>query len=137
MNGILTLEQELPMTGISASLAARLAAKSQGIDLDDPYGSEAMFQAVMANLKSQGIDAEPAFVKSVVAQTMQSGSLVTKATDPLILPQPFVAPADFTAQYPNPLDPTEILTLCEEVSTWKALPEVVTDYQADQIQLVH
>lgn len=86
MNQILTLEQELPMMGVSAGSAARLAAKSQGINLDDPYGAEAMFQAVMANLKSQGFEADPAFVKSVVAQSVQSGSpLITKATDPLIL----------------------------------------------------
>ncbi len=44
-----------------------------------------------------------------------------------------MAPTDFAAQYPQPLDPTEILTLCEEISMWKALPEVVTDYQADQL----
>ncbi len=71
-------------------------------------------------------------VKSLAEAALRGGGLVTKATDPVILPQPFVAPTDFAAQYPQPLDPTEILTLCEEITTWRVLPEVVTDYQADQ-----
>lgn len=53
-------------------------------------------------------------------------------TDPNILPQPYVQPTQFTDQYPQPLDPTEILDMCEEITVWKTLPEVVTDYNADQ-----
>jgi len=49
-------------------------------------------------------------------------ALETKATDPVILPQPYSQPADFTAQYPTPLDPNEILAMCEEVALWRALP---------------
>ena len=52
----------------------------------------------------------------------RSFPLEQRTTDPVILPQPYSQPADFTAQYPTPLDPTEILTMCEEVSLWKALP---------------
>jgi len=46
--------------------------------------------------------------------------LEQRATDPVILPQPYVKPGDFTAQYPQPLDPTEILTMCEEVGLFRS-----------------
>ena len=36
---------------------------------------------------------------------------VFRATDPVILPQPYASPADFAAQYPTPLDPTEIIAM--------------------------
>lgn len=50
-------------------------------------------------------------------------AFVQKTTDPLILPQPYSSPADFAAQYPTPLDTTEILRLCEEVTMLNAIPE--------------
>ena len=53
-------------------------------------------------------------------------AFVSRATDPLILPQPYSQPSDFTAQYPTPLDTTEILRLCEEVSLLQAIPEMGT-----------
>lgn len=49
-----------------------------------------------------------------------------RATDPVILPQPYSTPGDFAAQYPTPLDPTEIIAMCEELSIWQALPEETT-----------
>jgi len=55
---------------------------------------------------------------------------VSRATDPVILPQPYASPADFAAQYPQPLDPTEIIAMCEEVSLWQALPEEFTSLKA-------
>lgn len=54
----------------------------------------------------------------------QPDPLVTRATDPLILPQPYSQPTDFTAQYPTPLDTTEIIARCEEVNLLRAIPEV-------------
>ena len=54
------------------------------------------------------------------------GPLVSKATDPLISPN-YVQPIDFTAQYPTPLDTTEILRLCEEVSLLQAIPTIRTN----------
>jgi hypothetical protein len=51
---------------------------------------------------------------------------VERATDPVILPQPYASPADFDAQYPTPLDPTEIVAMCEEITAWQALPEETT-----------
>ena len=98
------------LTGVNARGAAGLAAKSMGIDLADPYGISDLTSQVMSNLKEQGfegVDAET--VKSVVANyKAQQGAagLVTKATDPVILPMPYVTPSDFSAQYPQPLDPT-------------------------------
>ena len=53
----------------------------------------------------------------------QEKAFVVKATDPVILPQPYVQPTDFAAQYPTPLDTTEILRLCEEVTLLQAIPE--------------
>jgi hypothetical protein len=59
-----------------------------------------------------------------INESFVAGQLVTKATDPLILPQPYVQPTDFAAQYPVPLDTTEIIDKCEEVNLLRALPEV-------------
>lgn len=58
-------------------------------------------------------------------------SFVGKSTDPVILPQPYVGPTDFAAQYPTPLDPTEILTLCEELTVWSAIPELPTQLKEE------
>lgn len=40
-------------------------------------------------------------------------------------------PSDFSAQYPTPLDPTEILALCEEVSVLNTIPEKRTGLKVD------
>lgn len=56
--------------------------------------------------------------------TFEAG--VQRTTDPVILPQPYASPADFDAQYPTPLDPTEIVAMCEEITAWQALPEETT-----------
>lgn len=52
-------------------------------------------------------------------------AFVSRATDTLINPA-YTQPVDFAAQYPNPLDTTEILRLCEEVSLLQSLPEQST-----------
>ncbi|MCP4356800.1 MAG: hypothetical protein GY796_02125 [Chloroflexi bacterium] len=57
------------------------------------------------------------------------GSFVLRATDPNILPQPYSTPGDFAAQYPTPLDPTEIIAMCEEVTAWNAIPSDQTSLQ--------
>jgi len=57
-------------------------------------------------------------------------AFVSKTTDPVILPQPYSQPSDFTAQYPTPLDTTEILRLCEEVNLLQSLPEQRTALNA-------
>jgi hypothetical protein len=53
-----------------------------------------------------------------------------RTTDPVILPQPYSQPADFAAQYPQPLDPTEIIAMCEEVTLLQALPDQPTELNA-------
>jgi hypothetical protein len=60
----------------------------------------------------------------------QDPSFVKKSTDPVILPQPYVKPGDFAAQYPQPLDPTEIITMCEEVTLLQAIPDDSTQLNA-------
>lgn len=86
--------------------------------------TEEALKAALAGLTEQGISEEAIaeVAKSLVEKTV---------TDPVVLLQPYTQPADFTAQYPQPLDPTEILTLCEEITIWQALPEVVTPTNAD------
>ncbi len=56
-------------------------------------------------------------------------AFVSRTTDPVILPQPYASPADFAAQYPTPLDPLEVISMCEEVSLWQAIPEEMTSLQ--------
>lgn len=46
---------------------------------------------------------------------------VVRATDPVMANA--ALPADFAAQYPTPLDTTEILAMCEEITLWRDLPE--------------
>lgn len=56
-------------------------------------------------------------------------AFVSRATDPVISPT-YALPADFAAQYPQPLDPTELLALCEEVTLLQAIPEQRTGLKA-------
>ncbi len=51
-------------------------------------------------------------------------AFVARATDPMV--SNVGTPADFAAQFPTPLDPTEILNLCEEVTLLQAIPETRT-----------
>ena len=82
---IITLPQEIPGVGVSASDAARLSMKSAGINPEDPQGVGGLTAQVMQSLKSQGIDADPMMVKAMVQQAVKSSPLIQKATDPVIL----------------------------------------------------
>jgi hypothetical protein len=53
-------------------------------------------------------------------------AFVSRATDPVLFPTTYSSPADFAAQYPNPLDTTELLALCEEVNLLREIPEQAT-----------
>lgn len=64
------------------------------------------------------------------ADAAQEPAFVSKATDPVISPT-YALPADFAAQYPQPLDTTELLALCEEVSLLRAIPEHRTGLKFD------
>lgn len=60
--------------------------------------------------------------KKPTPQQMRS---TTRATDPLIDYQPVVRPTDFATEFGIPVDQTEIIALCEEISTYQNLPEVI------------
>ena len=47
-----------------------------------------------------------------------------RATDPVM--GTVTTPVDFAAQFPNPLDPTEVITKCEDLGVWAAIPEIRT-----------
>lgn len=57
-------------------------------------------------------------------------SFVNRATDPVISPAPST-PIDFAAQFPQPLDTSELVVMCEELGLWKALPELPTSLKAE------
>jgi hypothetical protein len=67
--------------------------------------------------------AEP--VLNLGADAATEPAFISRSADPVINPA-YALPADFAAQYPNPLDPTELLALCEEVSLLQQIPEVKT-----------
>lgn len=56
-------------------------------------------------------------------------AFVARTADPVV--SSVGTPADFAAQFPTPLDPTEILTLCEEVTLLQAIPEKRTGLQTE------
>lgn len=60
----------------------------------------------------------------------QERAFVNKANDPVISPQAST-PIDFAAQFPQPLDTTELVAMCEELGLWKALPELPTSLKAE------
>ncbi len=72
----------------------------------------------------------PDKVLNLGADAAQEPVFEQKTTDPVILPQPYSSPADFAAQYPQPLDPTEIIAMCEEVTLLQAIPVQTTALNA-------
>lgn len=56
-------------------------------------------------------------------------AFIARQTDPTVSPA-YGLPADFAAQYPQPLDPTELLAMCEEVTLLQAIPEQRTGLKA-------
>lgn len=57
-------------------------------------------------------------------QPVFTEGMVQRATDPVVTNAGL--PADFAAQYPTPLDTTEIIAMCEEVNLWRVIPELTT-----------
>ena len=51
-------------------------------------------------------------------------AFVSRAADPVV--SNVGTPTDFAAQFPTPLDTTELVAMCEELGTWRAIPEVTT-----------
>lgn len=65
-----------------------------------------------------------------VLDLAEGGTFVQRASDPVLSPA-YSSPADFAAQYPNPLDPTEIIAMCEEITLWNEIPEMRTGLKVD------
>lgn len=57
-------------------------------------------------------------------------AFVNRANDPILSPQA-TTPVDFAAQFPQPLDTSELIVMCEELGLWKALPELPTSLKAE------
>lgn len=66
-----------------------------------------------------------------VLDARTGGEFIAKTTDPVILPQPYASPADFAAQYPQPLDPLELVAMCEEITAWRMIPEEFTELKQE------
>jgi hypothetical protein len=58
-----------------------------------------------------------------------SEPVVQRATDPVV--SNVATPGDFLAQFPTPLDHTEILDLCEEISLFQNIPEIRTSLKQE------
>lgn len=56
--------------------------------------------------------------------------LAERASDPLY-PATYAAPGDMTGQYPNPLPTEEVVTMCEEVTALRNIPELFTGLKID------
>jgi hypothetical protein len=64
-----------------------------------------------------------------VANMDGGGAFVSRATDPVV--SNVATPVDFTAQFPTPLDPTEVIAMCEEVNLLNAIPDYRTGLQQE------
>jgi hypothetical protein len=62
-------------------------------------------------------------------RAFQAG-VVQRASDPTF-PNGVSTPIDFAAQFPQPLDTTEIVAMCEELGLWRSLPERQTALKAE------
>jgi hypothetical protein len=56
-------------------------------------------------------------------------TFVSRATDPVV--SNVGTPIDFAAQYPTPLNTEELISMCEEISTWRGLPEKRTSLREE------
>jgi hypothetical protein len=56
-------------------------------------------------------------------------AVVERATDPIAVN--VVTPGDFAAQFPTPLDHTEILDMCEDISLFQNIPEIRTSLKEE------
>jgi hypothetical protein len=64
-----------------------------------------------------------------VERAFQAG-MVQRSADP-VFPVAPTTPIDFAAQFPQPLDTTELVAMCEELGFWKSLPEKQTALKAE------
>jgi hypothetical protein len=64
-----------------------------------------------------------------VADMANGGAFVSRATDPVVVN--VGTPIDFAAQYPTPLDPTEVIAMCEEINLLNAIPDYPTGLKTE------
>lgn len=67
--------------------------------------------------------------EKVADMATPGGTFVSRATDPVV--SNVSTPVDFSAQYPTPLDPTEVITMCEEINLLNSIPEIGTGLQQE------
>ena len=63
------------------------------------------------------------------ADARQEPAFVARATDPVV--SNVGTPADFAAQFPNPLNTHEIIAMCEETNLWRNIPAKPTDLKVE------
>jgi len=61
-----------------------------------------------------------------ILDLQNGGAFVNRATDPVFTNGAPITAVDFAAQFPQPLDTTEFVAMCEELGAWKAIPEIGT-----------
>jgi len=71
--------------------------------------------------------ADPEAIRDVV----RAATLQLRDTDPNIWPSPTPTPGDFANEFGVPVDPTEIIALCEELGLYTALPEITDGSRVD------
>lgn len=103
-----------------------LLAWAQGVikrhaDTDQAKQAAAAIAAKMSDDWKRAVaSSDPEAIKAVVrAVTME-----LRDTDPNIWPSPPVTPGDFLLEFGVPIDPTELIVLCEELGLYTALPEI-------------
>jgi hypothetical protein len=62
---------------------------------------------------------------------VKKAELIEKTTDPVFSHTQPLTPPTFNMQYPQPLDPLEVMDLCEEISAVRNLPSEDTDLKVD------
>ena len=67
--------------------------------------------------------------EKVADMANDGGAFVSRAADPVAFN--VVTPGDFAAQYPTPLDPTEVITMCEEINLLNAIPDIRTGLKTE------
>lgn len=80
------------------------------------------FAADMADLKERFIKGDADAIKNAVQRSMME----LRSEDPMF-PGGVPTPGDFLAEFPIPLDTTELITMCDETTLWRSLPEVTDD----------
>ena len=60
-----------------------------------------------------------------IRAVVRAAYLQLRDTDPVMSPSPVPTPGDFANEFGTPVDPTELLVLCEELGLYTAFPEIV------------